>query len=38
MFPQHKAEIPTIRQLKIFEEVKKLVDESKICTNATLTE
>ena len=29
MFSGHKAEIPTIRQLKIMEEVKKLVDEMK---------
>ena len=29
MFSRHKAGIPTIRQLKIIEEVKKLVDEMK---------
>ena len=29
MFSHHKAGIPTIRQLKIIEEVKKLVDEMK---------
>ena len=30
MFSYHKAGIPTIRQLKIIEEVKKLVDEMKM--------
>ena len=29
MFSRHEAGIPTIRQLKIIEEVKKLVDEIK---------
>ena len=29
MFSYHEAGIPTIRQLKIIEEVKKLVDEMK---------
>ena len=29
MFSLHEAGIPTIRQLKIIEEVKKLVDEMK---------
>ena len=29
MFSRHEAGIPTIRQLKIIEEVKKLVDEMK---------
>ena len=29
MFSHHKTGIPTIRQLKIIEEVKKLVDEIK---------
>ena len=29
MFSHHKAGIPTIRQFKIVEEVKKLVDEMK---------
>ena len=29
MFSPHEAETPTIRQLKIIEEVKKLVDEMK---------
>ena len=38
MFSPNKAGILTNCQLKIIEEVKKLVDEMKICTNATLTE
>ena len=29
MFSRHEAGIPTIRQLKIIEEIKKLVDEMK---------
>ena len=37
MFYHHKAGIPTIRQLKIIEAVKKLVDETKNFTHATLT-
>ena len=38
MFSPQEAGILTNRQLKIIEEIKKLVDEIKICTNATLTE
>ena len=39
MFFHHEAGIPTIRQLKIIEEVQKLVDEKKnLYIYATLTE
>ena len=47
MLFHHEAGIPAVRQLKIIEEVKKLIDVKKlvkklagrkICTNETLTE
>ena len=38
MFPHHEDGVPTIRQLKIVEEVKKLVDEMKNLYKCNLTE
>ena len=38
MFSRHEARIPTICQLKIIEEVNKLVDEMKNLYKCNLTE